>query len=149
MHKQVHLAALVEQVEGDLGSIRRMLRKPLEAEVARGEMTAPQTSVMQIVVRHNGISLTDLSRAVILAHSTVSGIVDRLEKRGMLERRTCAADKRITLIYATDIVKDFVRDKIPELTRRPLAAALERAGHAERTAIAHAIRRLRELLHQN
>ena len=37
---------------------------------------------MRIVVRNDGISLKELSAAVNLAHSTVSGIVDRLEKRG-------------------------------------------------------------------
>jgi DNA-binding MarR family transcriptional regulator len=41
----------------------------------------PQSAVIQAVVKHDGISLKDLSREVSLAHSTVSGIVDRLEKR--------------------------------------------------------------------
>ncbi len=81
------LSAEVEEMERSLGAIRRALRKPLDAEVAKGNLTAPQTGVMQAVVRSNGISLKELSHAVSLAHSTVSGIVDRLEKRGMIERR--------------------------------------------------------------
>ncbi len=133
-------------MEGDLSAIRRALRKPLDAAVAQGELTAPQISVMRVVVRHSGISLKDLSKAVNLAHSTVSGIVDRLENRGMIERRADATDKRITLIYPTEVVKEFVRDQIPALVRRPLARALERTSRAERAAISDAVRRLRELL---
>lgn len=142
------LGALAEQMERDLGGIRRVLRKPLEAEVARGEMTAPQIAVMQVVVRQDGVSLKDLSRAVSLAHSTVSGIVDRLEKRGLIQRRTDAADGRISRIYPTAVVRDFVRDALPVLTRRPLETALERASAAERTELARAVKRLRELLEE-
>ena len=67
------IAKLAGQMELDLSGIRRALRRPLEAEVAKGGLTMPQTNVMQVVVRHDGISLKDLSHAVSLAHSTVSG----------------------------------------------------------------------------
>src|SRR5260370_34550614 len=77
---RAEIAAQAQRMERDLSVIRRTLRKPLEAEVAKGELTVPQSAVMQVVVRQNGISLKDLSREVSLAHSTVSGIVDRLEK---------------------------------------------------------------------
>ncbi len=136
----------VEQIERDLGSIRRALRKPLDTQVAKGNLTVPQTNVMQAVVRNAGISLKELSQAMSLAHSTVSGIVDRLEKRGMLERRPDASDGRISRIYPAAVVVEFVRDQIPILTRSPLEAAIERATAAERVAIGAGLRRLRELL---
>jgi len=133
-------------MEQDLSAIRRALRKPLDSEVARGELTSPQMSVMRVVVRQHGVSLKDLSREVSLAHSTVSGIVDRLEKRGMVERRPDPEDGRTSRIFPTMIVADFVREQIPRLSRGPLEDALERATKAERAAIAEALRRLRELL---
>jgi DNA-binding MarR family transcriptional regulator len=136
-------------MDKDLGAIRRALRRPLEAEVARGELTVPQSAVMEVVVRHDGISLKELSGEVSLAHSTVSGIVDRLEKRGMIERRADAADGRVTRIHATAMVRKFVREKIPALSRGPLQAALERARADEREALAAAIARLRELLEES
>lgn len=148
MEKRTSIAVLAEQMERDLGTIRRVLRRPLDAEVARGELTAPQMNVMRVVVRNDGISLKELSVAVSLAHSTVSGIVDRLEKRGMIERRTDELDGRISRIFPTAVVREFVRDQIPELAQRPLQTALERASRAERAAIGSAVRRLRELLEQ-
>jgi DNA-binding MarR family transcriptional regulator len=144
--KKAGLGLLAEQVESDLGAIRRSLRKPLEAAVAQGGLTAPQITVMRVVVRQEGISLKDLSQAVSLAHSTVSGIVDRLERRGLIERKPSSSDGRISLIYSTPAVKGFIREQIPALARKPLEDALERAKPAERLAMADAIRRLRELL---
>lgn len=137
---------MAEAMEKDLGAIRRALRKPLETEMARGELTVPQTAVMRVVVRQGGVSLKDLSGEVSLAHSTVSGIVDRLEKRGMVERRADPEDGRTSRIYPTAVVAEFVREQIPRLSRGPLEDALERATKAERAAIGEALRRLRELL---
>ena len=139
-------AALADQLEHDLGAIRRLLRRPLEAEVAKGELTAPQITVMREVVRREGVSLKDLSRAVSLSHSTVSGIVDRLEKRGMVARRADSLDGRVSRIHATPVVREFVRNQIPALRRGPLETALERATAAERSRIAAGVAHLRELL---
>ena len=144
--KKTTIAALAEQMERDLSGIRRALRRPLDAEVAKGELTAPQTSVMQVAVRQDGISLKDLSKEVSLAHSTVSGIVDRLEKRGLLSRRPDPQDGRISRVYPTAVVREFVRNQIPMLTRGPLEAALERLKPAESVALGDAVKRLRELL---
>ena len=140
------LSTQIQRIERDLSGIRRALRKPFEAEVARGELTVPQSAVMRVVVRHSGISLKDLSREVSLAHSTVSGIADRLEKRGMLERRPDPEDGRISRIYPTGPVLEWVRDRLPALSSGPLASALSRTTDEERRSIEHALRRLRELL---
>lgn len=140
------LAARAERIGSHLGAIRRALRKPLEAAVAQGEMTAPQTIVMRVVLQHDGIILKDLSREVSLAHSTVSGIVDRLEKRGMIERRPDASDGRVSRIHPTAAVTDWVRDQLPNLASGPLEAALQRAAPEEQEQLEWAFRRLRELL---
>jgi DNA-binding MarR family transcriptional regulator len=137
---------LVEQIERDLADIRRALRVPLETEIAHGGLTPPQLAVMQALVRSDAMSLKELSRVVGLAHSTVSGIVDRLESKGLLERRTDPADGRVTRIYPTDAVKEFVAEQLPKLSERPLERALRRASRAERAQIGATIRRLRELL---
>lgn len=147
-HRTSAIAVQAERIAADLSAIRRALRRPLEAEVAKGGLTQPQTAVMRAVVHQNGLSLKDLSREVSLAHSTVSGIVDRLEKRGLLERRPDPEDGRTSRIWPTAAVTEFVRNEIPRLSRGPLETALTRATEAERTAIAAATHRLKELLQE-
>lgn len=144
--KKTRVSAEAEPMERDLSAIRRMMRKPLADEFAKGGLTVPQKAVMQIVVGREGISLKELSREVSLAHSTVSGIVDRLEKQGLIERRTDRGDARVSQIHSSTPVKEFLRDKMPALSRGPLSAALERASADERRQIGWALQRLRELL---
>ena len=136
----------VAEIERDLSAIRRAMRRPLEAAYARGGLTVPQKAVMHVVVTHDGISLRDLARQVSLAHSTVSGIVDRLEKRGFVQRHPDPADGRISRIHPSAEVAAFMRGQMPALLTGPLETALRQTNATERERIAKALRRLRELL---
>ena len=141
-----HVAKLAERMDRDLSAIRRALRKPLNAEVARGELTIPQTAVMRIVVRTPGIRLSDLSKEVSLAHSTVSGIVDRLVKRGLVKRMPDEVDRRIMRVRPTELVDTWIEQQLPALKLGPLQAALQRANPEERDGLVKAVSRLRKLL---
>jgi len=147
---------MAEEIDLHLKAVRQILRRPVEAEFARGGLTGPQRSVMHVVVQSEGISskgisskgisLKELSKQVALAHSTVSGIVDRLEKQGLLERKTDSNDGRISLIAASKAVLDFLRDTLPSLTIHPLVEALRRAKPAERDKILNGLRTLRRIV---
>jgi DNA-binding MarR family transcriptional regulator len=141
-----HVAKLAERMERDLSAIRHALRKPLSAEVARGQLTIPQTAVMRIVVQKPGTNLRDISKEVSLAPSTVSGIVDRLVKRGMVYRMPGDMDKRTSCVRATQHVNAWIAEQLPVIKMGPLMAALQRANPEERETLAKAVTRLRKLL---
>ncbi|MDQ2840282.1 MAG: MarR family transcriptional regulator [Acidobacteriota bacterium] len=122
------------------------MRQKLRAEVERGNLTGPQRLVMSVVVRHDGISLKQLSQAVSLAHSTVSGIVDRLEKQGLLERKTDVADRRLTLLAASRPVRDFLNSRMHDLAVTPLMEALARTESRSGQEILTALKLLATLL---
>jgi DNA-binding MarR family transcriptional regulator len=138
--------AVAQQIEKYIREIREALRRPLEAEFARGQLTGPQRSVMQALFHSDGMSLKELCRSVGLAHSTVSGIVDRLERRGMLVREANQEDQRFTRIVVSKAVRDFMRRKAPMITAHPLAEALARAKPSQRKAILNGLKELRRLM---
>ena len=134
---------MAQEIDEHLRRVRQVLRQPLDTEIARGGLTGPQRSVMQALVHANGMSLKDLSRSVGLAHSTVSGIVDRLAKKRLVTRQTDKKDRRLSRIVPSKQVRDYVRDKLPALTIHPLLEALQRTKPAERTVILDGLRALR------
>jgi DNA-binding MarR family transcriptional regulator len=139
------LRALAQQTERQLNIIQRCMRQRLQAEFARGNLTGPQRLVMSVLVRTQSLSLKQLSEAVSLAHSTVSGIVDRLEKQGLIERQTHPTDRRITLLVASPPVREFMETRMPELTLHPLLEALSHASPTERRAITQGLDTLARL----
>src|SRR5215471_2752024 len=109
--EDTELRQLALEIEQHLTAIRQKVRRPVEAEFAKGGLTGPQRSVMQALFWSDGLSLKDLTTRVGLAHSTVSGIVDRLEKRDLLERQPNLNDRRHTRIVVSSVVREFMEKK--------------------------------------
>lgn len=137
---------MAQEIERSIREIREALRRPLEAEFARGQLTGPQRSVMEVLFHSEGMSLKELCRRVGLAHSTVSGIVDRLESRGMVRRQTNSDDQRLTQIAVSRMVRDFMRKKAPGITAHPLAEALAAAKPSDRKAVLKGLDELKRLM---
>jgi len=146
MAKPSQLTRMAQEIEGHLSAFRQILRQPVEAEFARGNLTAPQRSAIEALYHADGLSLKELSHRLGLAHSTVSGIVDRLEKRGLAQRRHNPTDRRGSIIVVSNMVRDYMRGTFPAIALHPLAAALRRAKPAERAAILEGLRALRRVV---
>jgi DNA-binding MarR family transcriptional regulator len=140
------LRELAQQTEQRLNIIQRSMRQRLQAEFARGNLTGPQRLVMSALVRTQGLSLKQLSEAVSLAHSTVSGIVDRLVKQGLIERQMHPTDGRITLLVASPAVREFLDTRMPELALHPLLEALGQASPTQLRSITRGLDTLIQLL---
>jgi DNA-binding MarR family transcriptional regulator len=146
---QEPLHKLAQEVDQHLSIIRQRLREPLETEFARGGLTGPQRMVMQVLVQSEGLSLKELSARVSLAHSTVSGIVDRLQARGFVVRSRHTADGRTTVIAPSSQVRDFLSNRMPELAISPLTEALRGASKSEQATVVRGLRKLRALIEQS
>src|ERR1700739_4404879 len=140
------LLKLAQEVDQHLNFIRQRLGEPLETEFARGGLTGPQRMVMQALVQSEGLSLKHLSQQVSLAHSTVSGIVDRLQARGMVVRQKDESDGRATSIAPSSEVRDFLAHRMPELAMSPLTEALRDATDTERATVLRGLKKLRTLV---
>jgi DNA-binding MarR family transcriptional regulator len=146
----IRIEDLARRIEQRLTSIRQHLRKPLEAEFARGHLTGPQRSVMSVIVSaREPMRVRDVTAAVGLAQSTVSGIVDRLTQAGMLMRLDDPSDARASRLAPSPPVRTFLEKRMPQLKLSPLLAALRAGGKRDAEEILAAITRLDELLAAN
>jgi DNA-binding MarR family transcriptional regulator len=125
---------------------RDLFRNPLD-EAAEHGLTGPQVTVMTCLVGRGPMTVTDVSRLIGMSHSTASGIVDRLEARGLLQRTPDSKDQRRTTIAVTDLVTRYVRELEAGPSGR-LAAALAAASADQRRAIGAALDALRTLLRE-
>ncbi len=65
-------------------------------------LTGPQLATLQEAARLDGVSASVLAKAVHISHSTLTGIIDRLERRGMVARVRKGEDRRSVTIRVTD-----------------------------------------------
>jgi hypothetical protein len=143
-------------IAGHLETIRRILREAAWEEARRYpiSVTAPQINALRLIVEHQrdtgtGLSLSELSRRMGLAHSTASGIVTRLENRNLLRRTTHPDDRRISLIELPKPAMDWVEHDLAASRLNPLTAAIIAATADERHAILNGLAALERLLVQH
>ncbi|MBN2179983.1 MAG: MarR family transcriptional regulator [Deltaproteobacteria bacterium] len=79
--------------------LRNYLKQALAKEGIK--ITPAQTGILALLLENNGRTMTELSQALSIDNSTITGLVDRLENAGFLKRQPKAEDRRISLIYIT------------------------------------------------
>lgn len=62
------------------------------------KLTGPQGMLMGILTHDGEMKISELSEKIELSNSTVSGIIDRLEKQGLVERTRSTEDRRVVYV---------------------------------------------------
>ncbi|MDI3480506.1 MAG: hypothetical protein PWQ97_161 [Tepidanaerobacteraceae bacterium] len=74
-------------------------------------LTMPQSMVIGILSKFGKMKISELSDRLGLSNSTVSGIIDRLEKQGIVTRERSIEDRRVVYVSLCsdfeEIHKDF------------------------------------------
>lgn len=86
-------------------------------EVGEDGPTPRQFAVMVCVMANPGLSQTDLVRASGIDRSTLTEIIRRLVRRGLLSRRRTAADQRANALQLTDAGIAMVEATTPAALR--------------------------------
>jgi DNA-binding MarR family transcriptional regulator len=128
-------ASEVREIVRLFRSLRRHLVRGSRAELARSGLTAAQVSVISLLGTRGSITLGDLSRELELSHSTVSGIVDRLQAKQIVERTPSVDDRRYVQISLTASVASQVPALGHEGPIGRLEAVLKAATADERRRI--------------
>ncbi|HEV7558753.1 MAG TPA: MarR family transcriptional regulator [Kofleriaceae bacterium] len=76
---------------------RRLAREQCD----RLGITATQLSVIKMLEQVGDLSLSELSKRMATTNSTVTGIVDRMESAGLVERARSEEDRRVWIIRLT------------------------------------------------
>ena len=80
----------------------------------RWTLSAPQFNLLNLVAdRPDGLSQVELSRELLTHRSNVTGLVDRLEKKELVERRASAIDRRLWRVVATKQGRSLVDEIRP------------------------------------
>jgi len=149
-----HLAhSDAREVADRLEAIQRTLRQRLAAAAQRYPvaLTGPQVLALERLVESmratgTGLSLSELSGQMGLAHSTVSGIVTRLERRGLVRRMPQPDDRRFVSIELTQPVMDWLSNELPAARMQPREAAMRSATRRERAVVLEGLAALERLL---
>ncbi len=83
--------------------------------IQRYGLTGPQLVILREISRLGEISGSELAKSVSLSLPTVTGILTRLEKRGLVSRRRSEIDKRRVMVRPTSDANELLATAPPPL----------------------------------
>ncbi|NYT64732.1 MarR family transcriptional regulator [Alcaligenaceae bacterium] len=112
---------------------------------ACSNITAPQLICLRTVVDNGPLTATAISREIHVSPSTVVGILDRLEDKGLIERERGREDRRIVFVTATS-AGIVLAQETPSPLQKKLADALNALPELEQAAITLSLERVVALM---
>lgn len=111
---------------------------------ARG-LSIPQLLCLQHLRDYGGLTSGALAKAMALSPPTITGILDRLELRGLINRERRPEDKRRVLVALTPAGRNLA-NAAPSSLEKQLGLALARLSRSERIAMHEAIIQLERMI---
>ena len=90
----------------------------------RADLTGPQLTVVKLLESIGDLSLSELSERIRAQNSTVTGIIDRMEREGLVTRERSKEDRRVVYIKLTPKGRELARE-IPVEPMEIFKSALE------------------------
>ena len=104
-------------------------------------LTGPQVSTIKLLEACGDLNLSTLSERLSARNSTVTGLVDRMVRNGLVRRRRCQEDRRVVLIELTDRGRELAQ-AIPVTAMQTLQSALRALETDERRTLRAILRKL-------
>lgn len=102
---------------------RTHLRERLAITISAFELSLPQAHALQVLEPGRPVPMRDLATRLRCDASNITGIVDRLEARGLVERRSAPGDRRVKALVVTDKGVALRASLVERLHRVPPAFA--------------------------
>ncbi len=113
--------------------------------VKRVGLTGPQLVVLRYIQSVDEISVGQVAKNVSLSQGTLTGILERMEKRGLVARHKGLRDKRKVMVAITDIGEKLLR-KAPPVMQENFLEKFNTLQDWEKTMILSALQRLVTIL---
>ena len=138
----------VVSIEKYLRRIDYMIRIEGREILKDFNITGPQFSALQILIYNGELTIGELSQKMGLACSTITDLVDRMEKNQLVMRKKDEKDKRVVRIEVLPIAHELV-EKVLEKRVAFLESKMEGLEEGKRVALKEGLESLYKIMKEN
>jgi DNA-binding MarR family transcriptional regulator len=97
------------------------------------ELKPPHAGILGAIRQFDGMSQQALGEMLGIFPSRLVGVLDELEQRGLLERRTSPVDRRLNALFLTEAGRTIVEQmgRISRVLEEALCAALDESERSQ------------------
>jgi len=108
-------------------------------------LTSPQLASLQAIARLQPITVGALAKSIHLSQATLTGIMTRLESRGLVTRTRSGTDRRAVVIELTDQGREIL-DQAPSLLQDSFHRELLKLQEWEQTQMLATLQRIASMM---
>ena len=131
----------------------RVIRLVARMRTAIGErlraigVSIPQCDVLTTLSEEEGVSQQELAKRLYVTKGNISGLLDRLEQAGFVERRSIASDRRQYAVYLTETGR-ATAEKAIAVQHRWIASTIGRMPEADLESLEARLVMLRDIVRE-
>lgn len=115
--------------------------------LAEYKLTAPQFVVLKVIISAGQITLGELAARVSLSNATLTGIITRLKKSGLVRRNRSKKDQRVVFVTPTKAaLESKVLQDAPPLLQERLAVELGKLEEWKRDEILSSFKKVASIM---
>lgn len=92
------------------------IKKRVEEDIKRLEMNPTEFAVLELIYSKGEQPIQKIGDKVLIASSSITYVVDKLEKKNLLKRKPCPKDRRVTYATITEAGTEFMNKILPKHT---------------------------------
>lgn len=119
------------KIELLLRNICFVIRKKGRSILEDFNITPPQFEALQFLACENSLTISELSSKLYLATSTVTDLVDRLERAALVKRTRSTRDRRVVIVEVLEKGYELI-DNVVELRCASVDSSLSSLSHEEK-----------------
>jgi len=128
-----------------IGLLSRLFDRMLEIELAEFNVSPGQYPTLVMLFEQDGLTQADLCRRIHVKQPTMANTLKRMERDGLITRKSDSIDKRQSRFFLTNLAKQ-VKLKIIDKARKVPEMAMEGLENDEKDKIFYLMSKLIENL---
>ena len=90
------------------------VQKEVSKDIRRYELNPTEFAVLELLYHKNEQPIQKIGEKVLLASSSITYVIDKLEKKDYIYRRSCDQDRRVIYAVLTDKGKELMDEIFPQ-----------------------------------
>ncbi|MEC5425241.1 MarR family transcriptional regulator [Virgibacillus sp. C22-A2] len=90
------------------------IKKRVEEDIKCLGLNPTEFSVLELIYSKGDQPIQKIGEKVLIASSSITYVVDKLEKKKLIERKPCPKDRRITFAAITEAGTELMNDVFPK-----------------------------------
>jgi MarR family 2-MHQ and catechol resistance regulon transcriptional repressor len=86
----------------------------VKKDMKRYGINPTEFAVLELLYSKGEQPIQKIGKKILLASSSITYVIDQLEKKGLVQRIDCPADRRSKLVSITDKGKKFMEEAFPK-----------------------------------